>query len=95
MVKSGSMSSSEVEAEHVTAAARSKKKNGIFARFGRHDIYFRFRSMRLTGMKEDNHDNSQRLKKCNNTKFSLYSAEIVGSRVQQPSKKQVVIKMDK
>ena len=50
--------------------------------------------MRLTGMKEDDHDNSRRFKKCNNTNFSLDSAEIVGLRVQQPPKKQVATKTE-
>ena len=89
------MSSSEVEAAHVPASARSKKKNSIFARFGRHAIYFRFRSMRLTGMKEDDHDNSWCFKKCNNTNFSLDPNDIVGWRVKQPPKKQVATKTEK
>jgi hypothetical protein len=89
------MSSSEVEAAHVPAAPRLKKKNGICAMFGRHAIYFRFCSMRSTGVKEDKHNNSRCFKKCDNTKFSLDSAEIVGLRVQQPPKEQVATETEK
>ena len=87
------MSSSEVETAHVTAAARLKKKNGIFLRLGRHAIYFRFRSMRLTGVKNEDHNNSRCFKKCYHTNFSWDPADIVGLRVQQPPKKQVATKM--
>ena len=86
------MSSSEVEAAHVPAAARSKKKNRNFAKLGRHAKFFRFCSGRSTCMKDDNHDNSQGSKRCDNTNLSCDSAEIVSLRVQQPPMKQVATK---
>ena len=79
------MSSSEVEAAHVPVAARSKKKNGKFARLGRHAKSFRFRSGRSAGVKEDDHNSSRCFKRCDNTKFSLDPDEIVGLRAQQAS----------
>ena len=71
------------------AAARSKKKNGNFARLGRHAKSFRFRSGRLTCVKDDDHDSSRCFERCDNTNFSLDPDEIVGLRVQQPPKMQV------
>ena len=86
------MSSSEVETVHVPAATRLKKKNGNFARLGRHAKSFRFRSGRPTGEKDDNHDSSRCFERGNNTNFSLDPDEIVGLRVQQPPKRQVAKK---
>ena len=51
--------------------------------------------MRLTGVKDDDHYNSQCFRKCDNTNFSLDSTDIVGWRVQQPPNKQVATKMEK
>jgi len=80
------MSSSEVEAAHVPALARSKKKNGSFAKLGRQAKSFKPRSGRSMDLKDYDHDN---------TKFFLDLGEIVGLRVQQPPKKQVTTKTDK
>ena len=89
------MSSSEVEAAHVPASARSKKKNGSLAKLSRQAKSFRSHSGRSTDVKDYDHDNSQCSKMRDNTNFSLDSDEIMGLRVQQPPKKQVTTKTDK
>jgi hypothetical protein len=83
------MRASEVEAAHGPTAAKSKKNNGIFARSGRHAIYFSFRSRRSVGVKDYDHEDSGCSKSCNNSNSVLNLDTIVGMGIQQPPKKQV------
>ena len=89
------MSPSEVETAHVPASARSKKKNGIFAKLGRQAKSFRSRSRRSTDVKDYDHDNSRCPKMRDKTNFALDLDEIVGLRVQHPPKNQVATKTEK
>ena len=59
MVKSGSMSTSEADAAHLPATARSKKKNGSIAKIGRHARSFRSLRGRSTGVEDYNNVNSR------------------------------------
>ena len=95
MVKSGSMSASEVDAAHLPASARSKKKNGRLAKFGRHARFFKSFCGRSTGVEDYDNVNSQGSKMYDNTTFSLDLDESVGLMVQHPPKKQVATKTDK
>jgi hypothetical protein len=95
MVKSGSMSASEVDTAHLPASARSKKKNGRLATFDRHAKSFRSFCGRLTGVEDHDNVNSRCSKMYGNYTFSLDLDESVGFMVQHPPKKQVTTKKDK
>jgi hypothetical protein len=95
MVKSGSMSASEVNAAHLLASARPKKKNGRLAKFGRHTRSCRSLCRRSTGVEDYDNVNSRCSEMYDNTTFSLDLDESVGLMVQHPPKKQVTTKTDK
>ena len=81
MVKSGSMSASEVNAAHLPASSRSKKKNVRLAKFDRHTRPFRSLCGRLMGVEDYDNVNSRCSKMYHNTIFSLDSDESVGLMV--------------
>ena len=76
-------------------AARPKKNNGSFTRFGRHATYFRFCKGRSTGVEDYNHEDSWRSNRCDNANSFLNLDEIMGLRTQQPPKTQVAKKKEK
>ena len=59
MVKSGSMSASEVNTVHLPASARSKKRKDRLATFDRHAKSFRSLCGRLTGVEDHYNVNSR------------------------------------
>ena len=89
------MSSSEVEAAPVPTAARSNKKNSIWAKYGRHVIYSTFGGRKSVAVKDYDHEDSWCSERCDNANSALNLDEIVGLGIQQPPTKQVAKKREK